>query len=250
MRYPRLGSFATITLLSLLMSGCTSAVTTSPTAALGTPEIVYAAIGASETYGTGADDRNRQAWPQVFFNEALPESAVFYNFGIPGATTAQALKDELPPALGIHPNLVTVWLNVNDLVQGVSPTSYGAQLQQLIHGLRRASSTRVLVANVPDLRQLPAFKACAPNAPDAGPACPIPSTLVPSADQMRALITAYNAVIAEVVKHEGATLVDLYSRDSVLAQHPDWISADGFHPSPAGYAVIAQAFADAYRTSG
>ena len=48
-------------------------------------------------------------------------------------------------------------------------------------------------------------------------------------------------------KQEGATLVDLHLNDSQITQHPEWISADGFHPSRQGYAVIAKQFEDAYR---
>ena len=39
--------------------------------------------------------------------------------------------DELPAALAVHPTVASVWLNVNDLVQGVSAADYGAQLRQL-----------------------------------------------------------------------------------------------------------------------
>lgn len=208
---------------------------------------VYTALGASETYGVGADDRYRQAWPQVFYNDSLPSSAVLYNFGIPAATTAQALKDELPAALAVRPTVATVWLNVNDLVQGVSPSDYAVQLRQLVHALRRGGKARVLVANVPDLRQLPAYKACLPNAPDTGASCLLPNGLLPSPAQVVDLIDAYNRAIAQVTAQEGATLVDLNAQSASIAQHPEWISSDGFHPNAAGYLAVAHAFESAYR---
>src|SRR6202035_5279383 len=158
--------------------------------------IVYAASGASETIGVAADDRSRQAWPRVFSNDVLPRSAVLYNFGIPGATTAQALHDEVPAAMAVHPTVVTVWLNVNDLIRGVSAADYEAQLGQLLHTLRRGGQTQVLVANTPDLGQLPAYRACLPNAPAGGPACLIPDGLVPTPQAIAAAIDAYNAAIS------------------------------------------------------
>jgi lysophospholipase L1-like esterase len=209
--------------------------------------IVYAAIGASETYGIGANDRYRQAWPQVFFNDVLPSSAVLYNFGIPGATTAQALQDEVPAAVAVHPSVVTVWLNVDDLIRGVSASDYEAQLRQLLHSLRRGGQTQVLVANTPDLGQLPAYRACLPNAPTGGPACLVPDGLVPTPQVIAAAIDAYNAAISTAAKAEGATLVDLHLNDAQISQHPEWLSADGFHPSEQGYAVIAKLFEGAYR---
>jgi lysophospholipase L1-like esterase len=241
--------FAASVLTAMVSTACSNALPIPATRSTAEPAVVYAAIGASETYGTGADDRYRQAWPQLFYNDALPQSAVFYNFGVPGINTAQALKDELPGALRVKANVVTVWLNVNDLVQGVSPSVYAGQLRQLVHGLRRGDAARVLVANVPDLRELPAFKACLPTAAAAGPTCPISPSLVPSADKLLQLINAYNALIAQVVKQEGATLVDLFQNGSAIGQHPDWISSDGFHPSAAGYAAIAKSFEDAYHGS-
>jgi acyl-CoA thioesterase-1 len=236
--------------LALFVTGCAGGTTAARTAAPIQPEVVYAAIGASETYGIGANDRYRQAWPQVFYHDMLAPPAVLYNFGIPGATTAQALRDEVPAAVNVRPTLVTVWLNVNDLIQGLSPQAYGAQLQQLVHSLRRNGQTHVLVANTPDLRRLPAYQACLPNPPAGGPDCVIPTGLVPPPDRVAAAVDGYNAVIARVATQEGATLVDLHGQDALMARHPDWVSSDGFHPNELGYAAVAHVFEDAYRRNG
>jgi len=235
-------------LFALVMTGCSSPTRSSPAAtAPAQPAAVYAAIGASETYGIGASDRYREAWPQVFYHDVLPPSAILYNFGIPGATTAASLRDEVPAALTVHPTVVTVWLNVNDLIQGVSAKDYAGQLRQLLHAMRRNGQTRVLVANTPDLGQLPAYKACLQTAPAKAPECLIPAGLVPSPAQVAAAVNAYKAAIAQVVKEEGATLVDLHAGGTLMAQHPEWLSSDGFHPNSLGYAAIARVFEAAYR---
>jgi lysophospholipase L1-like esterase len=241
---PRLGACL---LLAVVASACATQATGSVTAPATPPPLVYAAIGASETYGVGADDRYRQSWPQVFYNDALPASAVLYNFGIPGASTAQALRDEVPAAVAVHPSVVTVWLNVNDLIQGVPASTYGQQLQQLIHALRQSGHGRVLVANTPDISQLPAYRACLPNAPAGAPACPIPVGLIPSPEKVVTAVNGYNAAIARVANLEGATLVDLHLSGALINLHPDWFSADGFHPNGKGYAVIAGLYEAAYR---
>ena len=200
-----------VLLMSSLLAACSTGNANRGTAHHESAGLTYAAIGASETFGIGADDRYRQAWPQIFFNDALPPSSTLYNFGIPAATTAEALQEELPAALAIHPSVATVWLNVNDLIDGVPVAGYAAQLRQLVHALRQGGKTRVLVANMPDLRLLPAYHACLPNAPATGPACPIPANLLPTDQQVGALIDAYNAAIAQVVHEEGATLVRIGS---------------------------------------
>ena len=241
--------FATCLLgAALTLSACTTTPVVGVRPSASAPaSIIYAAIGASETYGIGATDRYREAWPQVFFNDVLPRSAVLYNFGIPGATTAQALHDEVPAAVAVHPTVVTVWLNVNDLISGVTALDYEAQLRQVLRALRRGGQARVLVANTPDLAQLPAYRACLPNAPAGGPPCMIPAGFMPTPQAVAAAVAAYNAAITEAVNLEGATLVDLHLDGTQISQHPEWISADGFHPSGQGYAVIAKLFEDAYR---
>jgi lysophospholipase L1-like esterase len=244
----RAGRIAVLLVVAVTLGACAAA----PLAGIrpsapAPPPVVYAAIGASETYGIGANDRYRQAWPQVFYNDVLPPSAVLYNFGIPGATTAQALHDEVPAAMAVHPTVVTVWLNVNDLIGGLPATEYAAQLWQLLHSLRRGGQTQVLVANTPDLAQLPAYRACLPNPPANAPACLIPDGLVPTPQAVAATVDAYNAAISQAAKQEGATLIDLHLNGAQISQHPEWLSADGFHPSEQGYAVIAKLFEDAYR---
>ena len=231
----------------LVLSACSTApaIGIRPSASA-TSSIVYAAIGASETYGIGATDRYRQAWPQIFYNDVLPRSAVLYNFGIPGATTAQALHDEVPAAVAVHPTVVTVWLNVNDLIRGVPATDYGGQLRQVLHTLRAGGHTQVLVANTPDLGQLPAYRSCLPKAPAGGPPCLIPDGFLPTPQAVSAAVDAYNAAISLAVQQEGSTLVDLHLNGTQITQHPEWISPDGFHPNAQGYAVIAKLFEDAY----
>jgi len=127
---------------------------------------------------------------------------------------------------------------------------YEAELRQVLRALRRGGQARVLVANTPDLAQLPAYRACLPNAPMAGPTCLIPAGLMPTPQAVAAAVAGYNAAISDAAQKEGATLVDLNLNDGQIAQHPEWISADGFHPSSQGYAVIAKQFEGAYRRVG
>lgn len=205
--------------------------------------VVYAAIGASETAGVGADDPRTQAWPTVFFQRYLPTTATYYNFGIGGEKIAGALNDELPQALAVHPNIVTVWLNVNDIIAGVSPDQYSAMLTEMIQPLR-AGGAHVLVANTPYLDQLPAYLSCRKQKTSP---CGNVGDLSPA--QLDELTDAYNAAVAQVAQAEGATLVDLHSIGEMPLLHPTWISSDGFHPSTEGYTQIATRFGAAYSGS-
>ena len=216
------------------------------------PQVVYVAVGASETAGVGSDHPLREAWPQVLFRTALPPSTVFVNLGIPGATVATALREELPQAVEVAPALVTVWLNVNDLLLGVAPADFERDLGTLVRGLRRGGGTRVLVANVPPLDRLPAYLACRPAPPPGSPACDFDQA-VPGPDALNRIVDAYNAATDRVTAREGALLVDLHGVGLAARRtgtEASLVSADGFHPSTAGHAAVAAAFADVLAGSG
>jgi lysophospholipase L1-like esterase len=204
---------------------------------------VYVAIGASETAGIGTEDPAREAFPQRLYRR-LGRGAVLYSFGLPGETTAAALRDELPQAVAVKPTLATVWLNVDDLAAGVPVGDYEGRLDQLVGALSRAGMVQILVANTPHLDRLPAYYACRPG-PPPGVRCPLGSVTLPPADEVDARVQAYNAAIGRVVARHGATLVDLYAAGEVPEQHPEYVGQDGFHPSAAGAAAIADTFAAA-----
>lgn len=209
------------------------------------PPVVYAALGASETAGIGTADPTRQSFPQVLY-QRLPRSAVLYNLGLPGETTAAAIQDELPAAVSARPSLATVWFNVDDMVAGVSAADYETRLDQIVGGLRQAGTARVLVANTPRLDRLPVYLACRPNPPAGAPRCPLGGEVaLPPPDQLDALVGAYNAAITRIAQRHGATVVDLSAQEATIAQHPEYVSSDGLHPSSQGAAAIAAAFADA-----
>lgn len=208
---------------------------------------VYVAVGASETVGFGADRPATQAWPEVLRRQALPSNTKFVNLGIPGATVAVALDQELAKAVALSPTLVTVWLNVNDLIAQVPLTTYEAQLRQLLAGLRRGGATRVLVANTPPLDRLPAYLACLPD-PSPRVQCPLPAGFVPSPELVRLGVSAYNKTIAEVASAEGAEVVDLHAAGLAArsqGREASLFGADGFHPSTSGHKAVADAFAEA-----
>jgi len=210
---------------------------------------VYVALGASETVGVGLDDqplRLRDTWPQLFFNEALPRAATYYNLAVPGSTTADALQQELPQALALHPTVATVFFTVDDLVQGVPAAGYEANLDRIVHALRQGGGTVVLVGNAPHIDRLPAYQACL----SGGALCPLgPDATVPPPSVVNADVDAYDAAIARVVAREGAVLVDVASRGSDIVANPEDIAPDGLHPSPSGHAALAALFVSAYRTA-
>jgi lysophospholipase L1-like esterase len=184
---------------------------------------VYVAIGASDSVGYGVPDPAAQGWVPRFA-AVLPGHPKLVNLGVVGLTLHQAVLVDLPVALDAHPRIVTVWLAINDLMDGVPLPGYRADLHTLLRRLHAGTHARVLVGNLPDLALVPA--AASRLGPD------------PSGT-----LAAWNAAIAGETRAADATLVDLYSRWRDLAAHPEYVGPDGLHPSVAGYARLAQIFA-------
>ncbi len=202
--------------------------------------VVYVAIGASETAGVGTNDPFRQAWPKVLWREALPE-AVLYDLGRAGSTLAEALVEQAHEAAALEPDLVTVWLNVNDLVAQVPVETYERDLRTLLSMLRDAGAT-VLVATTPRIDSLPIYLACRPNPAADASICPVPELSLPTPGEVRVAVAGYNGAIERVAGETGAIVVDLQAYGDAPIEHPDWISEDGFHPSAEGAEAIALAF--------
>jgi lysophospholipase L1-like esterase len=209
------------TVVGLALAGCSS-----PNSA---PPHTYVALGASDAVGIGAPDPAHDGWvPQ--FGASLGAGTRVVNLGVSGSTLHQALAEQLGPALDAHPDVVTVWLAVNDLNAHVPLESYGSDLDRLL-AMLEPTHARILVANVPDLTAL---------APYAG---------VP-ADQLSAEVDRWNLVIAETAARHGAELVDLHAHWQEVAKHPEYLSGDGFHPSPEGYQRLAAVFSETYANGG
>jgi len=209
----RIGWLASVVLVALGVAACR------PTASR---PFTYVAIGASDAVGVGARDPDTEGWvPRL--GQRFGRDARVINLGVSGSTLAQALQEQLGPAVHARPYVVTVWLAVNDFNAGVPLERYDADLDKLLQGLRQTQA-KVLVGNVPDLTPLAPFARRA---------------------QLAEQVDAWNRAIADSVSRNGATLVDLHAHWQEAAEHPEYLSQDGFHPSSEGHARLAQIFGEA-----
>jgi lysophospholipase L1-like esterase len=151
---------------------------------------------------------------------------------VSGSLTEQARREQLPAALREQPTVVTIWLAVNDLNAEVPPQDHASSLGAIVDALAQQTSARIFIGTVPDLRAVPAYAGVDGAA-------------------LIARVQAYNAGIAAVAaSHPGrAFVVDLFTGSADLTTQIT-VSTDGFHPSDAGYALIAERFAGAMRAEG
>lgn len=210
----------------------TASPSIAPATATTSSGIKYVAIGASDTVGVGATDPAKGSWPALIASRLPAGSPSYVNLGVSGSLAVQAVTQQLPGAIAQRPNLVSVWLAVNDLNATIEPASYAESLGQIVDGLAQKTAATIFVGNVPDLRAVPAYA---------------------SVDNARLLagIQAYNDVVAAIAaKYPGrVNVVDLFTGSAALVV-TGTVSADGFHPSDEGYQLIAERFASAMRAKG
>jgi len=151
---------------------------------------------------------------------------------VSGSFALQARTAQLPGALAQRPTVVSIWLAVNDMNATIEPASFANDLGAIVDALVAGSEAKIFVGNVPDVRSVPAY-----------------------ADEDKAalfrLIGAYNAAITAIAgRHPGRVVpVDLFTGSAELVSTLT-VSGDGFHPSDAGYQLIADRFAEAMRRGG
>ncbi len=192
------------------------------------PSLTYVAMGASDALGVGASDPSQDGWVPRFASLLGPDTRLV-NLGVYASTLHDALSDQLPAAVEAQPDVVTVWLAVNDLNDGVSLARYQADLDELLEALQQGTQARVLVGNVPDLSTVAAYHGLDPRL-------------------LRLEIARWNATILATAERHGATVVDLSGYWQELGKHPEYVSADGFHPSGEGYERIAELFYETAQT--
>lgn len=143
--------------------------------------------------------------------------------GVSGSTAEEAIYEQLPRAEAARPDLVTIWLVVNDFRNDVPLDDYRAHLDEIVSRMTATGAT-VLVGNMPELTGMPEFS-------DTHP------------DELRRLAALWNAAIEEVVTFRGAILVDLMAASEEMEEDTSMLlSDDGFHPSTLGHLALAEIF--------
>ncbi len=82
--------------------------------------IRYLALGDSYTIGTGLDD-DAGNFPSLLATRLKDETGIdvaLVNLGVNGYTTTDVIREELPVAQSARPDLVTILIGANDIVQG------------------------------------------------------------------------------------------------------------------------------------
>jgi lysophospholipase L1-like esterase len=192
--------------------------------------LAFAVLGDSIAYGQGAtrpaDTIGARLAADLSTAGITTDVRVF---AVPGARS-QALHSQAGSAATWRPGLALIIIGANDLTHFVPPAQAAASLGDAVRTLR-ATGAEVVVAPAPDLSVVP---------------------WVPP--QTRMLVRAASAAMRQAQSRAaidaGARVADIeVGSADAFAVDASLFSADRFHPSSAGYAVIAEALAPAVRAA-
>jgi lysophospholipase L1-like esterase len=188
--------------------------------------LAFAVLGDSIAYGQGASRPADTIGARLAAELTRSGTATdVHVFAVPGADS-RALASQVQRATAWMPDVALIIIGANDLTHFVAPEQAAARLADAVRALR-AAGAEVVVAPAPDLSVVPWVPAQLRMTVRAG------SQLLQQA-QTRAALAA------------GARVADIGVGSSAgFAADPGLFSSDQFHPSSAGYAVIAAALAPA-----
>ena len=210
-------------LLSLMCAAsCAQPRATGKKASGSTAPVIYVALGDSTGVGLGA--RNGGGYVERLFGrirQTRPGSRLV-NLSESGATTADVLDKQLARLGGTGATLATVCIGMNDLMRGVDEQQFARNYEEIVTRLRKAG-VAVVVTNLPDITFAPAASGIDTAA-------------------LGARLEQFNNRITELAGRYDLPLADLHSESlGAFRSRPDLFSADGLHPSDAGYETWAEA---------
>jgi len=182
--------------------------------------VKYLALGDSTGVGVGAKSGG---YPDRLFRRIVSErpDSKLINLCVSGATSGDVLNNQMNRVADAGPNLVTLGVGINDIGHGVPLDVFERNYNEILSQLKVRTTAKIVVTNIPEISTAPR----------------IPNFL---RDEYREQIKRYNQKLEEVALRHGAIIFDVHEITSrELPGHPEYFSADGFHPSDAGYALWA-----------
>jgi len=189
----------------------------------------YVALGDSQTEGLwdGDDASGLRGFADRLAErlDALSPGLQYANLAVRGNQIRDVLDTQLPRAVALRADLITVCIGMNDMTR--PGRGFARALTQLdeMHRLLAASGATVVTTTFPDLARI-----------------------LPVGRVLGNRVLAINAAIRTAAQRHGFALVDLFGAPSMI--RPDTWSPDRVHGSPRGHALFADAAAEALGLPG
>ena len=184
----------------------------------------YVALGDSYTIGTAVSEAER--WPNQLVAR-VEGIELAGNLGVNGFTSADLIAEELPQLDALQPELVSVLIGVNDVVQGVPDAGYASNVAVILDDLAaRLPADRIVCVATPDYTRTPR------GAEYGNP------------DLQSDRIVRINAILREACELRGITFVpEIFEISQRASDGLGLIAQDGLHPSGEQYRRWVEAIA-------
>lgn len=197
----------------------------------------YVALGDSYTVGTAVTAAER--WPDQLVARlaaeakamgASPPLKLVGNPAVNGFTTRDVIAVELPQLEALRPELCSILIGTNDVIQGIGDAEYRRNLEAILDDLAaRVGEGAIFGVTSPDYTVTPA------GADYGDP-------------PMRAReLRARNGVFTRVLDLRGMPVVDILDLSLGAATDRSLVAGDGLHPSGAQYALWVRRIAPVVR---
>lgn len=189
----------------------------------------YVALGDSQTEGLwdGDDSTGLLGFADrlaMLLNEHTP-GVRYANLAVRGKQIRDVIDDQLPRALQMRPDLITICVGMNDVTRPARSIDRALEDLDLLHDLLAESGATIVTTTFPDLAKI-----------------------LPVGRLLASRVQQVNEVIRVAADRHGFRLVDLYAAPSMT--DPETWSPDRVHGSPRGHALFAAAAAEALELPG
>ncbi len=188
--------------------------------------IKFVSIGDSLTSGVGVDSFEDSYPYQLAKKYSTKGDAVMLRVvAMPGAKSADIVKNFLDGAIEKKPDIVTLLVGVNDVYGNVSEKEFTKNFRIILNRLTTETKAKIYIINLPYLGSK--------------------SLILPPYDRYFGnRTTEFNKVLLNLAVEYHLNYVDLYSKLQLLSQDDSYYAADQFHPSKIGYAQWANIIHD------
>lgn len=173
--------------------------------------ITYVALGDSLTEGVGASDY-KYALPYLIAQKLSSENNVeLINLAHAGDTSLDILVNQLPKALSLKPDLITILIGVNDIHNQKSLSEFESNYIQIVERLKK-DNTKIYLLAIPYL--------------GSNKITYFPYNII-----LNFRTKQFNNIIKRISENARVEYIDLYSTN----KSTNFYSSDQFHPSDQGY---------------
>jgi acyl-CoA thioesterase-1 len=193
----------------------------------------YLALGDSYTIGTGATSE-ADNYPSILaarLTEATGAKVELTNPAVNGFTTSDLIDNELGYLARLKPQLVSILIGVNDLVQGRTAEQYKKALVSIYDAVEALAlgAGHVVAVSIPNWSVVPA------------------AATFGEPHRLRRLTDTFNGIARQEAAAHGFAWVDITSVSTSGHGSPGWISSDQLHPGDPQYAAWAEVIWESVR---